>query len=437
MRKIKAIVVGAGYRAQIYASYAKLLPDSLEIVGVAEPNKYRRDEMKRLYNLADNCIFKDASELAQREKFADAVINGTMDREHVRSSVLLMEKGYDILLEKPFAINEEEVKELCTAAKKYRRKIMICHVLRYASFYQLIKDKLNKNTIGAVYNVQMTEHVSYYHMATSFLRGKWRSEAECGCPLLLSKCSHDLDLLMWLKSDSEIKNLSSFGSDFSFAPDKKSCGAGTRCLLDCGIESTCNYSAKKLYLDHEKRWAHYVWENFAEAENLTYAEKEKFLCDISQYGECVWNNKHDVVDHQTVMIEFEDGAIASLNLVGGTAKSERNIHILATEGEIKGTFEESKITIRKINPATESGYDEETIDLTLTPYDDFEVGFNEVDKGIHDGGEYRMMDDFIRLLNDEPVSNSCTTLADSIRGHMVIFALEESRHQSKVLNFRI
>ena len=37
MKKLKAIVLGAGYRGRAYAEYAKEHPDQLEIVGVADP----------------------------------------------------------------------------------------------------------------------------------------------------------------------------------------------------------------------------------------------------------------------------------------------------------------------------------------------------------------------------------------------------------------
>ncbi len=40
---IRAIIVGAGHRAMLYASYAQLHPDELQIVGVADPMAYRRD----------------------------------------------------------------------------------------------------------------------------------------------------------------------------------------------------------------------------------------------------------------------------------------------------------------------------------------------------------------------------------------------------------
>ena len=41
------------------------------------------------------------------------------------------------------------------------------------------------------------------------------------------------------------RQVASFGSDFQFDPAKKPAGAGKRCLVDCGIEENCLYSAKR------------------------------------------------------------------------------------------------------------------------------------------------------------------------------------------------
>ena len=40
---------------------------------------------------------------------SSSIINGTMDHQHVPTSLPLLEAGYDILLEKPFATGEEEM----------------------------------------------------------------------------------------------------------------------------------------------------------------------------------------------------------------------------------------------------------------------------------------------------------------------------------------
>ena len=93
---ITAIIVGAGHRALMYASYAKLRPEKLKIVGVADPNKIRREATAKEYGLTPEQCFNSAEELAAKGKLADAIINGTMDRQHVPTTLPLLKAGYDV-----------------------------------------------------------------------------------------------------------------------------------------------------------------------------------------------------------------------------------------------------------------------------------------------------------------------------------------------------
>lgn len=58
---------------------------------------------------------------------------------------------------------------------------------------------------------------------------------------------------------------------------------------------------------------------------------------------------------------------ATLNMIGGASKAERNIHIIGTKGEIKGVFDDSIFAVRKINqsPSCTRYYDEEIVDLKI------------------------------------------------------------------------
>ena len=105
-----------------------------------------------------NC-FDDVSEFVMREKFADAVINGTMDHLHVATSIPVLEKGYDLLLEKPFAVNEKEMEILCECAEKQSSRVVIGHVLRYTDFYSSIKERILNGEIGKIISIEMCEHV--------------------------------------------------------------------------------------------------------------------------------------------------------------------------------------------------------------------------------------------------------------------------------------
>ena len=130
MTAVTAIIVGAGHRAQVYAEYAQTAPDQLKIVGVADPDAKRRQQLAERFGFSDEMCFENAEELAARGRLADVIINGTMDQDHVATSIPLLAVGYDMLLEKPMAIDEEEMFRLYEAACRNESKVMICHVVR-------------------------------------------------------------------------------------------------------------------------------------------------------------------------------------------------------------------------------------------------------------------------------------------------------------------
>lgn len=243
--------------------------------------------------------------------------------------------------------------------------------------------------------------------------------------MLLAKCCHDMDLIMWLKSGVAPRQVASFGSDFQFDPAKKPAGAGKRCLVDCGIEENCLYSAKKHYIDHPDRWSFYVWDCLEHLEKPTIEDKIQSLKTDNIHGRCVWDCEHTVVDHQSVAINFADGATATLNMIGGTAKAERNLHIIGTKGEIKGVFDDSVFTVRTIDTASESGWREEVVDLAIG-------GDKSGMTGSHGGGDLRLVEDFVRVLQGEQPSISCTNINDSLNGHLAVFRAEKSRRTGTV-----
>lgn len=426
-KPIKAIIVGAGHRALIYASYALEQPDKLQIVGVADLIESRRKKAQEIYNIPDDMIFTSAEELAKKGKLADVVINGTMDNQHVDTTIPLLKAGYDVLLEKPFAINEEEMWELSEAAKKYGRTVCICHVLRFAPFYSEIKQRILNNEIGNIVNIQLTEHVNYHHLAVSYIRGKWGNEAECGTTMLMAKSCHDMDIMVWMMNHTKPKYVSSFGSDFQFDESKKPEGAGKRCMVDCKIEEECLYSAKKHYIDHPDRWQFYVWDILEDSgQELTIENKVRSLKEDNRHGRCVWDCNHTVVDHQSVMVEFEDGTTGTLNMIGGSSKEDRTIHIIGTTGEIEGVLGDSEYIVRKIDPRPGHEYTEERYTLDV---DGDASGVN----GTHGGGDLRLVADFVDLISGETPSISTTSLDDSVMGHYLVFKADEARVDRKVV----
>ena len=421
------MVVGAGNRGSRYAAYALEHPDRLKIVAVADPSEFHRRSLAEAHGIPESRQYESVEVLTAKPAIADAAINGTMDTLHVPTSLPLLEAGYDLLLEKPFATGESEMWQLVEAARHYGRRIMVCHVLRYAPFYRAIRERLETGEIGEIVNIQTNEHVSYHHMAVAFVRGKWRNRAEGGSSMLMAKCCHDLDLIMWMKGGVRPTAVSSFGGQMQFRPEKAPEGAGTRCLVDCPIEADCLYSARKHYLDHPDRWKFYVWRDLEHLDDPTPKQRLEQLKSDDRYGRCVWRSDNDVVDHQSVAIEFADGSTATHNLVGGTSRPIRSIHIVGTRGEIQGVFEDSSFCVRQIDPRPGHEYSEELVDLRVT-------GDMSGAHGGHGGGDLRLVDDFVSFIRGEPRSISCTTIEDSINGHLVGFRADAAMEERRVMD---
>ena len=424
--QVRAIIVGAGHRGLGAASYAKHRPEEFAITGVVDPSPLRRERAASLFDIPAEHCFSTVEELVAYPKCADVAINATMDSLHVPTSLPLLEAGYDILLEKPISTNIEDLLRLYEAARRLRRTVMIFHVLRYAPFYAAIRTRVAAGEIGDIISVQTVEHVSYHHMAVGFVRGKWRRKDLCGSSMLMAKCCHDLDLIAWMKSGVAPVSVASHGSLMYFRRDKMPDGAGTRCLVDCPIEEGCMYSARKHYLDHPDRWRFYVWDSIEHIAEPTIEDKIESLRTTNPYGLCVWRCDNDVVDHQTVSVEFADGSTAVHSMVGGTARPVRSIHLVGTQGEIQGVLEDNRFVIRHIDPRPGKEYSEDTVDLNVVN--------PELERGGHGGGDRRLVEDFVRLIRGEPRSIAATTLDDSINGHLIGFCADIAREEKRVVD---
>ncbi|MFE5320999.1 Gfo/Idh/MocA family protein [Paenibacillus sp. NPDC056579] len=415
---LTAVLIGAGQRCMIYASYAEKHPERLRITGVVEPDAERRQLAAARFHIGPDRCFESVEQLIALPRCADAAINGTMDEQHVPTTLPLLEAGYDVLLEKPAGVTEEEVLELQRAADAHGRTVMICHVLRYAPFYTAIRERIAAGEIGEIVSIQTSEHVSYHHMAVSFIRGKWGSQEKCKSSMLMAKCCHDLDLITWLNEDARPVKVSSFGSLSHFRPDQAPEGAGTRCLTDCSIEASCPYSAKKNYIE-QGRWGFYVWNNHHLGAKLSLEDKLEALRTDNPYGRCVWHCDNDVVDRQSVIIEFDNGSTASHNMIGATSKPCRKIHIVGTKGEIEGVMEDGSFVVRHPDPRPGHEFTEELVKMG-------------VKNDGHGGGDLRLVEDFVKALRGDQTSAMSTTLDKSVSGHRIGFAAERSRLKGTV-----
>ena len=414
MKKLTAVVLGYGMRGGIYAHYAIDHPDQIEIVAIADPNDSRRENAKKLHNLSDDALFTDWKQITDLPKMADFAIIGTQDNMHLEPALAAIEKGYNLLLEKPMAVTAKDCKMISDAAEKKGVKVIVCHVLRFTPFFCTIKDIIDNGTIGDVVSIMHSEHVGNVHQSHSYVRGNWRNEKESS-PMIIAKSCHDLDIIQWLIG-KDCKKVQSFGSLTHFTKENQPKGAPDRCTEGCPHAEECPYNAVKLYYDDKDN----DWFRTVATEKVNPTDEDVWeALKTGKYGRCVYACDNDVVDHQVVNMEFEDGITATFTM-NAFNYNGRFIRVYGTMGEIVADIDSGSVNVFTFK------------DRKFTDYDINAKG-NSITAG-HGGGDTGIMVDLVKYFNDETPSKSICSIATSYMNHIIGFAAEISRHENVVID---
>jgi predicted dehydrogenase len=267
-------------------------------------------------------------------------------------------------------------------------------------------------------------------MAHSFVRGNWGNQ-EKSSPMILAKCCHDLDLIVWNMA-RPCTQISSIGSLLHFRPESVDKSIPARCTDGCPIERDCIFSAIKIYLEfapfHELRAelgdqpieqvvAPRIWPFNIISEDQTYAGRLNALKN-GPYGRCVYHSDNNVVDHQVVSLDFEGGATVVLIMQGHSHQEHRSLRYDGTKATVLGSISHEGATYLEI-------HDHGSRTSEIVP-----LG---VQAGGHGGGDAGIMASFLRSLRGEALPS--TDARTSLESHLLAFAAEESRLNKTAINF--
>lgn len=254
--------------------------------------------------------------------------------------------------------------------------------------------------------------------------------------------------------------MSSHGSLVHFRPARKPplAGTATNCL-SCEAEPTCQYSAKKIYVERHLRAAqNRGWPNDAVAPELedAAAPEEMLLAKLAEdygaetaeevvearnwYGRCVFEAGNDVVDNQVTTLSWED----SPTLVGGSGGGGGGAKT-ATLTMIAHTQNICKRFTKIYGTRGELTADSDRIEVTNFDTGHVTVYNPEVDEGSgHGGGDAGLAIAFIgaiaAVLEGATVEYAqkkwikCTP-EEALRSHEAVFWAEDARTRGEVLKW--
>jgi predicted dehydrogenase len=404
MRPVELVMVGAGNRGYLaYGAFAERNPEEAKFVAVVEPDDARRARFANAHGIPIERQFRLWEDIAGRSPLAPALINATLERDHRASTLGLLAAGYEMLLEKPMAPTAGECLEIATAAESRGRLLQVAHVLRYAPFFMEIREIITSGRLGAVVSVDWRENLVYWHYAHSYVRGNWGNTTRSS-PMILTKCCHDLDLLVWIFGRCE--RLSSSGSLRHFTRAAVGPEIPERCTDGCPIAEACPYFAPRVYLDRLRENP----SSFAVAAVTLDRTPEGVMraLQTGPYGRCVYRSDNDAVDHQVVLMRFAGGLSVSLTMQGSSHLEGRTIRVDGTRATLLANEARGEVQI----------HDHRTgqAERIARP------------RGVggHGGGDEGLMRAFVSALRGDRAGVR-TSAREAVASHLMAFAAEEAR----------
>jgi hypothetical protein len=416
-RPITAITCGAGSRGNVYGNYASNFPDQIKIIGVAEPIPVRNERYTKKHGIPEENRFKTWEDVFARQKFADAIIITMPDHLHYVPCMKAMEMGYDVLLEKPMAQTAQECRDILDMTRKTGRIVAVCHVLRYSPYFIKMKKLIQEGAIGELISIQHMEPIEHIHMSHSYVRGNWHNSKQT-TPIILAKSCHDLDILRWMIGKTS-QSIVAMGDVKWFRKENAPSGSTDRCMNGCTVESTCPYSALKIYT-RNRNWT-YVFDLPEDKEKQDAAIMEYLR--TTNYGRCVYRMENDQPDHYVTSILFDDNITVNFSMEAFTSYGGRRTRVMGSMGDMVGDMEELILTDFRTDQNTK-----------LVPKaEDVE---NYKNSG-HGGGDWFLMRDFVTAVANQDPKYLTSTIDQSIESHLMGFAAEVSRLKGQVVRIKL
>lgn len=192
---INFAIVGCGRIAPRHAHSITNRSDA-KLIAVCDIKKDKAEQFAR--ENASKAFFS-YTDLLQQENI-DVVNICTPSGLHAEMAIQAMEKGKDVIVEKPMALKVSDALKMIEASKKYKRKLCVVLQNRYNPPMQEMKRIVERNILGKIYHAAIC--VRWFRPQEYYNDG-WHGTEKMDGGVLMNQSIHHIDALQWLLSMPE------------------------------------------------------------------------------------------------------------------------------------------------------------------------------------------------------------------------------------------
>jgi predicted dehydrogenase len=154
---IKIGIIGTGFGVTGQLASFKQLP-KCEVVALCGKDPEKTAKLAKENNVKKS--FSDYLELL-KDKDIDLVTIATPDNLHKPMFLNALKFDKHIIVEKPAGINSQEIQEMLTTAKDFKKLVIVDHPLRFNPVVVKIRELIEAGYFGQVTNITINQYTNY------------------------------------------------------------------------------------------------------------------------------------------------------------------------------------------------------------------------------------------------------------------------------------
>ncbi len=170
-----------------------------ELVALIDIDMNRVEAFTQRNGLDVRAFEPDAFNRMVDETRPDVVIVTTPDGTHVDYIVQALDRGLDVITEKPMVIDSAQAQAVIDAEENSTGTVRVAHNYRYMQAHMQIKRMILEGMLGRITNVEMVWNIDTYHGSSYFYR--WNRDRSKSGGMSITKGCHHFDLLNWWLGD--------------------------------------------------------------------------------------------------------------------------------------------------------------------------------------------------------------------------------------------
>lgn len=197
--KMRYALIGCGRISTKHIHAA--LENCLEIIAVCDNIPEQMERLLEKHHLVGDSRIRHYTDYKKliAENDIELISIATESGSHAQIALDCIEKGINVIIEKPMAMSLEDADRIIELSEKKGVKVSACHQNRFNDAVQAMRKALEAGRFGKLshgsVHVRWNRDREYYEQAS--WRGTWKQDGGA----LMNQCIHGIDLLRWMMGD--------------------------------------------------------------------------------------------------------------------------------------------------------------------------------------------------------------------------------------------